>query len=353
MARRQTIVSTRGDDFLINGSPTCQGRYHRGWRIEGLLLNSRMVQGIFDDRNDATRVQWDYPDGTWDAARNTREFVQAMPLWRAHGLNAITLNLQGGSPYGYSREQPWHNSAFDSQGHLDPAYLQRLALILDRADELGMVVILGLFYFGQFARLASEQAIVTAVDNIVDWLLAQACTHVLVEVGNEVDITRTPYGYGRSAVSAERCHELVARIQECSRGRLDTPAGRLLASTSLRGNAIPPDSLLGISDFVLLHGNGVDDPHRIAEMVRACRASSAYRGQPILFNEDDHYRFHEPMNNMMAALSEHAGWGYFDYRRPDESHREGFQSVPVDWTISSPRKKAFFAQVAAVTGVSP
>ena len=255
----------------------------------------------------------------------------------------------GGSPFGYSKEQPWVNSAFLSQGELDDAYLHRLTSILDRADELGMVVILGLFYFGQFEILKSEAAILTAIDNTVDWLLDQAYTHVLIEVGNEVDIRRKPFGYADSIVESERCHLLIERIQQRSKGKLNTPAGRLLASTSLKGNSVPPESILEVADFVLLHGNGVQDPQRIGEMVRESRSSTGYRGQPILFNEDDHYQFDEPTNNMMAALSEHAGWGFFDYRRADEDHAEGFQSVPVDWTISSDRKKAFFDKVAEVS----
>ena len=113
-------------------------------RIEGLLMNSRMVQGIFDDLNPDTRGRWAYPDTKrWDAERNTREFIAAMPEWRRHGLLSFTINLQGGSPQGYSQEQPWHNTAFQPDGSLRPDYLGRLERILDRADELGMVAIVG------------------------------------------------------------------------------------------------------------------------------------------------------------------------------------------------------------------
>jgi hypothetical protein len=147
---RRTEVDIGGQEFRINGRPTYAGRTWQGQRIEGLLFNARLVQGIFDDLNPETRGQWAYPDtGVWDPERNTREFVAAMPEWRRHGLLAFTLNLQGGSPQGYSRDQPWHNSALTETGGLRPDYLARLERILDRADELGMVVILGVFYFGQ------------------------------------------------------------------------------------------------------------------------------------------------------------------------------------------------------------
>jgi hypothetical protein len=107
-----TEVSIHGDQFWIDGKPTYKGLTWRGHRIEGLLFNSRMVQGIYDDLNPETRQRWAYPDTKrWDPDRNTNEFVDAMPEWRKHGLLGITINLQGGSPEGYSKAQPWHNSA--------------------------------------------------------------------------------------------------------------------------------------------------------------------------------------------------------------------------------------------------
>src|SRR5437667_1738905 len=58
----RTTVSIRGDAFLINGRPTYAGREYKGSKIEGLLMNSRVVQGIFDDSNPETRGRWRYPD---------------------------------------------------------------------------------------------------------------------------------------------------------------------------------------------------------------------------------------------------------------------------------------------------
>src|SRR5208337_1112527 len=110
----KTTVSIAADLFHINGHPTYAGRSWNGQPIEGLLFNSRMVQGVVDDLNPETASQWAYPDtGKWDPERNTNEFIAAMPEWRRHGLLAFTLNLQGGSPEGYSKQQPWENSAFD------------------------------------------------------------------------------------------------------------------------------------------------------------------------------------------------------------------------------------------------
>jgi hypothetical protein len=338
---RHTTVSIHGDAFHLNGRPTYEGRTWKGHRIEGLLLNSRMVQGAFDDRNPATVARWTYPDtGRWDPERNTSEFVAAMPEWRRHGVLGVTVNVQGGSPTGYSKEQPWRNTGYDADGSPWPATLARLGRILDRADELGMVPILGLFYFGQDEHLRDEAAVVRAADAVTDWLLDRAYTNVLVEIDNECNIL-----YDHAILRPERVHELVERVKSRTRG-----GRRLLAGTSYGGGTLPGESVVRASDFLLLHGNGVSDPARIAEMVRAARRVADYTPKPILFNEDDHYDFERPVNNFTAAIGEYASWGFFDYRREGEGFEEGFQSVPVDWRISSARKRGFFGLAAEITG---
>lgn len=341
-----TVVAIEGEDFHVNGTPAYRGRTFSGMRVEGLLMNSRMVQGIFDDLNPETRSMWDYPDGPWDPERNTAEFVAAMPAWREHGLLSFTINLQGGNPRGYGADQPWHDSAFRADGSLRESYMERLRGILDRADELGMAPVLGYFYFGQDQRLEDEEAVVRGAGNATDWLLEAGYRNVLVEIGNEVDLDR----YDRDIIHASRCHELIRMVQERSAGKLDTPAGRLLVSASMAGGRMPPGNVIESSDFLLLHGNGVEEPDRIRQMVEECRARPAYRGQPIVFNEDDHYGFEQADNNMLAAVSRHAGWGFFDWRRSDEGYDAGYQSVPVNWGISSERKHDFFDLLKRLTG---
>jgi hypothetical protein len=338
---RKTNVSIVNDAFHINGRPTYEGRTWKGKKIEGLLLNSRVVQATFNDRNPDTLKLWAYPDTkTWDPDRNLREFLAAMPEWRKHGLLAITINLQGGSPQGYSNDQPWHNSAFTEAGELQPDDRARLNAVVTKADELGMVVIVGYFYFGQDQRLAGEQAIIKAVDNATAWLQGEGYTNVLVEVNNECNVKK----YDHAILKPDRVHELIERVKKSTRaGR------RLLVGTSYGGNAIPKENVVRSSDFLLVHGNGVKDPARISEMVRETRAVPGYRPMPILFNEDDHFDFDKPTNNFVAALGEYASWGYFDYRMTDEGFTDGYQSVPVDWTTSSPRKQAFFKLLGEIT----
>ena len=339
---RKTAVSIARDAFHINGQPTYQGRTWQGHKVEGLLLNSRMVQATFDDLNPETRDRWIYPDTTsWDADRNTREFIAAMPTWRRHGLLAITVNLQGGSPQGYSKDQPWHNSAFTASGELRPEYLVRLQRVLDAADELGMVVIVGYFYFGQDERLRDEAAVVTATDAASRWLLDKGFTNVLVEVNNECNVK----SYDHAILREDRVHELIERVKRTERnGR------RLLVGTSYGGGTVPLENVVRVSDFLLIHGNGVSDPDRIAEMARQARQVPGYRPMPILFNEDDHFDFDKPRNNFTTAVGAYVSWGFFDYRMPNEGFDDGYQSVPVNWGISSPRKRAFFDLLRDITG---
>ncbi len=342
MPPRQTVVSIQDEAFQLNGKPTYQGVAWRGHRIEGLLLNSRMVQGIFDDRNPETAARWAYPDtGVWDAERNTREFLAAMPEWRAHGLLSFTINLQGGSPEGYSKGQPWHNSAFEADGSLHPGHLDRLRRILDRADELGMVPIVGFFYFGQDQRLSDEAAVVRATENATRWLLEQGYRNVLVEVDNECNVR----AYDHAILKPDRVHELIERVKA-----VELDGRRLLAGTSYGGGAIPGAKVVEVSDFILLHGNGVKDPARIAQMVATTRQLPAYTPKPILFNEDDHFDFDRETNNFAAAVGAYASWGYFDFRFQGEAYPEGYQSVPVSWGIDTERKRGFFRLLKEMTG---
>jgi hypothetical protein len=336
-----------------------------------------MVQAIFDDENPITRIFWEYPDtGRWDAERNAKEFVSAMPTYRAQGLLGVSVNLQGGSPLGYYRpeavekklkilgieaseetvwaglpgkgSQPWQNSAFEAAGRLKQPYLERLTWVLDKADEEGMVVILGLFYQGQDERLQDEEAVRRAVREACTWILDQGYTNIVIEVNNECNIRR----YEHEILQPHRVHELIEYAKGFTRdGR------RLLVGTSYAAVfGLPDDPVMDASDFVLLHGNAVDDPQRIGEIIDDVRAMPSYRPMPVVFNEDDHFGFDQPENNFYATLSRHASWGYFD---PGEgaggkaffgNYVDGYQNPPVNWTINTQRRQAFFDLLREVTG---
>lgn len=340
---RKTSVNISGEKILINQVPTMKGVTWNGINMEGLLPNARMVQGIFDDLNPETVSMWNYPDTVeWNADRNTSEFVAAMPQWREHGLLGFSINLQGGSPQGYSKNQPWHNSAIDSLGNLREDYMQRLERIMDKSDELGMVTILGIFYFGQDQRLRDDEAARSAVRNTIDWLIDRGYTNVLIEIANECNNNK----YELSIIQQDNVDQLISLAQAYS----NEQGYRYPVSVSFNGNTLPPVSVVEVSDFILIHGNGVKQPERITEMVELVRAMPEYMPVPIIFNEDDHYEYETENYNMLAAFRAGASWGYFDFRRDSEGFEAGYQSVPVDWGINHPRKQDFFGKLKEITG---
>ncbi len=337
-----TIVRIKADQFFINGKPTYEKRYWNGFKIEGLLLNSRMVQGIFDDLNPETAGYWKYPDTKkWDPNRNTEEFIRNMEKWYSYGLLSFTINMQGGSPQGYSAAQPWFNSGYYDDGSLRPDYLTRLEKILNKADELEMVPILGLFYFGQDEHLRDEKAVVNAVNNVIDWLFEKKYKNILIEINNECNINK----YDHEILKPKRVHELIDMVKQKEKNGF-----RFYVGTSYGGGSIPLPNVVKSSDFILIHGNSVTDPQNIAAMVEKTRQVEGYAPKPILFNEDDHFNFECEQNNFTSAIKCYASWGYFDYRMKDEPYTDGYQSVPVDWGINSKRKIGFFNLLKTITG---
>jgi hypothetical protein len=333
------VVSIEGEDFHIDGAPTYEGRNWRGHRIEGLVFNSRMVQGIFDDENPETRELWEYPDtGEWDAERNTREFVAAMPSWREAGLLAVTVCLQGGGPI-YTKPFPYNeyiNSAYDAHGNLKPAYMGRLERILDRAAELEMTVIVGLAYFGMDYRyIESDDAIREMADQLVDWLAERDYRHVLIEVANEQKSIRSQDGHVKALELMERIRERSAEAYE--------DGFTLLCATSLGGGGMHDDEHLRAMDFVLVHGNG-QSPERHVEMIREIRANEAWSEQPkpIVFNEA-----HTDVSCLWACAENHASWGYYD--QGTNNYRDGYQTPPVRWAINTDTKRRFFGLVRHIT----
>ena len=94
--------------------------------------------------------------------------------------------------------------------------------------------------------------------------------------------------------------------------------------------------------------NGPDDPSRIRKMIQTTRQAATWRPMPVLINEDDHFRFGDPDNHLLAALSAYTSWGYFE---PGLSNYvDGHQCPPVNWGINTERKREFFAKLKEITG---
>ncbi len=253
----QTAVSIDGERFRINGQPTYAGLAPRAL---GRLMNARMVNSTFDDENPATR-----PEG-FDPEANATRFIDSMDQYKAKGILAFTLNLQGGYP-GYEGAI---NSAFARDGSLKPAYLRRVARVIEAADTKGLVVILGLFYQRQDQILADEDAVRVAARNAATWIAQQRYTNVLIEIANEYRHDGFDHAILREEAGEAELMDLVRSAHP-----------KLMVSTSDLGNARLHPALCEAADFILLHGNGTepeDYPQRITAV--------ATHGKPIVFNED-------------------------------------------------------------------
>ncbi len=353
--RRGTEVAIDGTRFLINGRPTYEGVTSEGRPVEGLLMNSRMVQAIFDDECPGTRVRWRYPDtGEWDPDRNTDEFCSHLPEYRAHGLLAVTVGLQGGgSVYTPEVYDTYVNSAFTPEGELKPPYFERLRRVLAAADGAGMVVIVNYFYWKQVQRIPRDETLFAITERTTDWLLRTGFRNILVDVANESNRF-----WRRPVMEPDNIHRFIDAVKSTTlEGR------RLPVSVSTRGgDQIPTEKWLDAEDFSLPHGNGCT-PDELRAKLRRIRETDAYRRRPrpIVVNEDS-----VSPENLDAAVDERCSWGFYcqgygsaDRDRFDWTTRErersceelsGFQTLPVNWGINTPVKKAFFDRVREITG---
>ncbi len=353
-----TQVGISGTDVTIDGHPTYAGRTFDGQRIEGLLFNVRAVQATFDDSNPATRQLWAYPDtGVWDAQRNVDEFCAALPSWRAHGVLAFTANIQGGGArYVPEVYDVYDNNGFTPSGDLKPDYARRLRQVIARADELGMVVILGIFYWKHVGKLQGDAAIRRAAESAVQFVVDSGHRNVIIELANE-NHEKWPWELLRPT----QAHRFIADL------RSTFASARLLFSTSIVAHhMVYPEPLIAACDFLLPHGNGMK-PEEMGPYVAKLRETQAYRARPmpIIWNEDS-----PNVGNLDAAVACGTSWGYYDqgfgsswwgdiwvdYRKQERETRyadlSGFQTPPVNWTINTALKRRFFGRVAELTGAA-
>ncbi|MEC9031637.1 MAG: hypothetical protein VYB15_07140 [Planctomycetota bacterium] len=202
-----TRMAVKDGFWEINGKPT-----YEGTDTEGLLMGVRMVNCTFDDRNAKTS-----PKG-FDADKNTEAFLKKLPRYASCGINTIILNLQGGDP-GYAGSI---NSAFNPDGSLRAADLQRVSRVIEACDKIGAVVILGYFSPAQDQVLRDEAAVKAAVSNASSWLKKKAYTNVLVQVAEEH--TSKKYKHAMIA-SPEGCASLIKAARATNPGMLVSASG--------------------------------------------------------------------------------------------------------------------------------
>jgi len=274
----ETRINLDGTRWTINGEVT-----YPGTPAQGLLMNVRMVNCIFEDRNPET-----CPAG-FDSEANTQVFIARLPDYVRAGVRAFTVCLQGGLP-GYEGAL---NSAFAPDGSLRKEYLDRAARVIEACDSVGAVVILGCYYQRQDQVLRDADAVRAGVRNVARWVGEKGYTNVLLEVANEYphtgfdhDVIRTPAGLATLIQAAKETNPL------------------LLVSASGYGDGTLHDEVCRASDFLLIHFNGTP-VEEIAERVEALRKY----GKPIVCNEDDKVGV-EGAKSAEASVKAGCSWGF-------------------------------------------
>jgi hypothetical protein len=271
--RNLTQVSISGTQWFINGKIT-----NPGSAAEGLLMNSRMVNATFEDQN-----RQDF-----DAEANTDEFIAAIPAYVASGVNAFTLNLQGGMP-GYEGAV---NSAFNPDGSLRRDYMARVERVIRACDNNGAVVILGFYYQRQIGVMKDEAAIRAGVVNAVRWLTEKEFTNVVVEIANEY-----PHGGFKGTIIQD--HTGMADLLRLAK----QTAPNLLISTAGLGTGRMDSGVADACDFILTHWNNTP----VEDIPARLKILKQY-GKPVVCNEDHKYH-EEAVAALMATVGSGAGYG--------------------------------------------
>lgn len=318
----RTHLEARGSDFFINGKPVYDEIEGSG-SVKGLLMNSRFIQGVFDDSLAPSR--FNRFGKTFDPDRNTDDLIAALPDWYQYGLRAITVGFQGGWPVFTVDVKTIGNNPFGSDGmKLDKAYGERMDRIIRAADSLGMVVIVNFLYWAQSLALKDGKAIVNAVGSAADFLKNGRYTNVIIDLANEHDIS--PWSPHPLIYYAESIPLLMDIARKHSGG---IPVG------TSGGGGLYSREVIEASDVALIHGNGLT---RGEYYDFICKVKEIAQNKPVLCNEDS-----PCISRLEIAKDTHTSWGHYDNFTKQEP--------PCCWGITPGQDFYFARRMARTVGI--
>ncbi len=261
---------------------------------EGLLMNVRMVNSVFEDRG--TKLPEKLTG--FKPMNNTDAFVTKIPEYVINGVNAFTISLQGGFP-GYEGAI---NTAFNPDGSLRAGYLQRVEKVIRVCDANQVAVILSCFYQRQhshFSALNGKESIKNALKNTITWIIEREFTNVVLEVSNEYQ-----HGGFRNWPDGKWLSSEAGQVELIQLAKQQNPS--LLVSTSGMGTGKLVGSLIAAADFLLIHFNNTS----LKDYSERITALKKY-GKPIVCNEDDKLKQTGAMALSLCVLNG-CGWGYMN-----------------------------------------
>lgn len=288
----KTSVSIKGDKWLINNTVI-----NKNSPAEGLLMNVRMVNSVFEDRGD--KIPSEYAG--FDPESNADEFISMIPEYVSYGVNAFTISLQGGMP-GYEGAI---NTAFEPDGRLRETYMSRVARVIKAADQNSAIIILSCFYQRQHSHssaLEGKAAILNALSSTVKWIKENNFRNVILEVSNEYR-----HGGYRNWKDGKWLLSTKGQIEMMTLVKNIYPA--LIVSTSGMGDGQLYDSLANVTDYITLHFNNTsleDYAKRISGMKKS--------GKPVLCNEDDKIG-QAGAAALLFSVMNGCGWGFMHSRQ--------------------------------------
>ncbi len=288
----KSSVSIEGDKWYFNDEVI-----NPGSPAEGLLMNVRMVNTVFEDRGEELEKR----NSGFDPDANTNAFIDKIPEYVSSGVNAFTLCLQGGMP-GYEGAI---NTAFNSDGSLRDDYLQRVERVIRACDDNGAAVILSLFYQRQHSHhsaLTGKESIRKAVENSVNWIADKGFTNVVLEISNEYR-----HGGFRNWVDGEWLMSEEGQVELMELAQQHHP--ELLVSTSGMGNGLFHELLANAADFLLIHFNTTS-----LDLYESRIKDVQKYGKPLVCNEDDKLG-PEGAFAQAIAVKNGCSWGYMGMLR--------------------------------------
>lgn len=321
----QTRFSTLGEKFLINEKLVYSENEGNDPKVHGLLMNARMIQGIFDDEMDPSRFErWGF--GSWDPEAQTDRLIAALPQWYAKGLRAITVGLQGGGPCFTVDNATIKNNPFGEDGkEFDARYASRIDRLIQAADRIGMLVIVSYFYAQQSWHLKDGRAVRNAVGCASRFLRDGGYTNVIIEVANEMDLPlfdRHPIIHESQGMAA-----LIDLAREES--------GGMMVGCSGTGGYVDRE-VAEASDIILIHGNA-QTRQQYYNMFTKVRSWGLNR--PIVCNEDS-----QKISQLDVSYKGGVSWGYYNNMT--------LQEPPTDWTIKRGEDQFFAWRMADGLGIA-
>ncbi len=318
----KTNLSIDGTKFKINGKliyseiTSCRPSMH------GLLMNARFIQGVFDSKN---RNQFNRYGKSFDPSQNTDELIAALPQWYAKGLRAITVGMQGGGSCYTISGQDLQNNPYSADGRvIDGAYLNRLDRLIKACDDIGMVVIVSLFYGLNTQYLNDAQAVINVVKGMAAHLRDGGFNNTIIEIANEHDLP---------------CFERLPILNE--------PQGIVALMSIIK--SVAPNIPVGCSgcggyvnkevceasDVVLLHGN-VQTRSQLYNLVNKAREYAP--NKPIVINEDS-----QAIGQLAVCEELCCSWGYYNNMTKQEP--------PTYWGITKGEDEFFAWRMANMLGI--